>query len=60
MSNKIYIITKTGPEWEIIVEAHLSKSAANARCKELDRGLGTSAMDRLSGHEVKETKIIGS
>lgn len=60
MSNKIYIIVKVGPEWEIIVEAHLSKSAADARCKELDKGLSMSAMDRLSGHEVKETKIIGA
>ena len=60
MSNKIYVIVKVGPEWEIIIEAHLSESAANARCKELDRGLGTSGMDRLSGHEVIETKIIGA
>ena len=58
MKNKIYVITKTGPEWEIIIEAHLSKSDADARCKELDKGLSGSAMDRLSGHEVKETKLF--
>ena len=59
---KIYLISKTGPEWSEPVEAHAcGKKKAYKRAKELDEKLKSSShpLDILSSHTVTPMELQG-
>lgn len=57
----IYLITKTGPEWQDPVEAWLTKRSAVTRAEALNESLQGSKdiRDQLSRHEVVPIPLKG-
>jgi hypothetical protein len=60
MSTTVYLITKSGPEWQKPIEVWPTKKKAEARVKELDAELDQkNVFDRLSAHEVVAVPMKG-
>ena len=60
MSTTVYLITKSGYEWQKPIEVWPTKKQATARAKELDAELDQkNALDRLSVHEVVAVPMKG-
>ena len=56
----IFLITKSGPEWQAPIEAWTTKREAERRAKELDTQLNPKDVyDSLSGHEVVRIPLKG-
>ena len=57
---RIFLITKTGPEWQDPIEAWETKNQAERRARELDETLNPrDAIDHLSRHDVVEIILRG-
>jgi hypothetical protein len=59
-SKKVYLITKSGPEWQKPVEVWPTKKQADVRAKELNNQLDTfNVLDRLSHYQVIPVPMRG-
>ena len=57
---QIFLITKTGPEWQDHIEAWSNKKQAKKRADELNSTLNPNdAYDRLSQYEVAPITLLG-